>query len=259
MKRVLRVLGVLLIALGTSFTLRAHTSQTSEIASDYMLDSLYTTDSISPLMIDSLSLHTQVEEREELKQQTDKLGQGSTADEAVAKGKLVTLPRKRTVSSTKAVLFSIIPGGGQIYNRQYWKLPIVLGAYTACYYAINWNNNNLQEYATAFRDIKSQNPLDYNSWKEFLPYNANPEDYINNTSFHEQLRRGRDFYRRYRDMSIIISVAVYALVMIDAYVDAELYNFDISPNLSLTYSPTVIPASTTQMHNGYGVHVALTF
>lgn len=214
-------------------------------------------DTITPAITDSIAVAEQSTEHIESLQEIST--QSEPTSRAVAQGKLVTLPRKRVVSSTKAVLCSIIPGGGQIYNRQYWKLPIIVGAYTACYYAINWNNANLQEYATAFRDVKSKTPLDYDSWKEFLPYNAKPEDYVNNTGFHDQLRRGRDFYRRYRDMSIIVSVAVYALVMIDSYVDAELYNFDISPNLSLSYSPTVMPASSTQMHSGYGVHVALTF
>lgn len=162
-------------------------------------------------------------------------------------------------NSTKAVLFSIIPGGGQIYNRVYWKLPIVVGAYTACYYAISWNNNNLVEYANAFRDIKSDTPMEFQSWQDFVPYGANPESYVNNSAFHEQLKRGRDFYRRYHDMSIIVSVAVYALFMIDAYVDAELYNFDISPNLTLTYSPAYMPPSPLTPTSGMGIQLALTF
>lgn len=174
--------------------------------------------------------------------------------------KTVTKRKPYELNSTKAVLFSIIPGGGQIYNRKYWKIPIIIGAYTACYYAISWNNANLQEYTTAFKEIKSDRPMDFDTWKDFLPYNANPEDYINNTSFHDQLKRGRDYFRRYRDMSIIISVAVYALVMIDSYVDAELHNFDISPDLSLSYAPAVIPSpSPITQANGYGLHIALTF
>ncbi|MDD7437441.1 MAG: DUF5683 domain-containing protein [Bacteroidales bacterium] len=162
-------------------------------------------------------------------------------------------------NSTKAILFSIIPGGGQIYNRAYWKIPIVVGAYTACYYAITWNNNNLTEYATAFRDIKSDTPMDFQSWKDFVPIGADPESYVNNSAFHEQLKRGRDFYRRNRDLSIIISVAAYALFMIDAYVDAELYNFDISPNLTLSYSPAYIPPTPQTPDSGIGIQLALRF
>lgn len=160
---------------------------------------------------------------------------------------------------TKAVLFSILPGGGQIYNRAYWKLPIVIAAYTSCYYAISWNNNNLTEYANAFKDIKSDKPLEHTSWQEFLPYGAKPETYVNNTAFHEQLRRGRDFYRRYRDLSIIVTVGVYALLMIDAYVDAELFTFDISPNLTLSYAPTYMAPRPNTNESGVGIQLALIF
>lgn len=211
------------------------------------------------LAIDSLSLVTEKDKM---------IAKGDTAIVLDAKDKEVIEKSTKTTSlkkpyelnSTKAVLFSIIPGGGQIYNRQYWKLPIIIGAYTACYYAISWNNANLQEYTTAFKEIKSETPMAYDTWKDFLPYNANPEDYINNTAFHDKLKGGRDFYRRYRDMSIIITVAVYALVMIDSYVDAELHNFDISPDLTLSYAPAIIPTQTPQSQsNGIGLHLALTF
>ncbi|MDO5017651.1 MAG: DUF5683 domain-containing protein [Porphyromonas sp.] len=158
-----------------------------------------------------------------------------------------------------AVLLSIIPGGGQVYNRVYWKLPILVGAYTACYYAISWNNNNLLEYSNAYREIKSDTPMDFDSWKNFVPYGVDPETYVNNTGFHEQLKRGRDFYRRNRDLSIIVTVGVYALFIIDAYVDAELYNFDISPNLTLSYAPAYIPATPETPDSGIGVQLALTF
>lgn len=185
--------------------------------------------------------------------------QSATTEEVIKKA----LPSKKAKgfqpNSTKAVLFSIIPGGGQVYNRVYWKLPIVIGAYTACYYAISWNNNNLLDYATAFRDIKSSKPMEHQSWKDFIPYGADPKSYVNNTGFHEQLRRGRDFYRRNRDLSIIITVGIYALFMIDAYVDAELYSFDISPNLTLSYAPAYIPPTPQTPDSGMGVQLALTF
>lgn len=206
-------------------------------------------DTISPILQDSIAAEV-----------GEVLRMEASSQAAVAAMKAETKKKPYALNSTKAVLFSIIPGGGQIYNRQYWKLPIIVGAYTACYYAVSWNNANLQEYATAFKEVKSENPMQYDTWKEFLPYNANPEDYINNSAFHDQLKRGRDFFRRYRDMSIIISVAVYAIVMIDAYVDAELYNFDISSNLTLTYSPTIIPPLPQQnSSNGYGLYLALRF
>ncbi len=172
----------------------------------------------------------------------------------VSKKKEIFIP-----SPKKAVLYSIIPGVGHIYNRKYWKLPIILGGYVGCYYAITWNNNNLTEYANAYRDIRSDAPLENRSWIDFLPYNANPEDYITNSSFIDRLKRGRDFYRRNRDLSIIVSVAAYVLIMIDAYVDAELYAFDISPNVSLSYQPVVTPPTIDSPSTSYGVQFALRF
>ena len=189
----------------------------------------------------------------------DSIIQNATDEKVVEKILPSKKPKSFQPNSTKAILFSIIPGGGQVYNRVYWKLPIVIGAYTACYYAISWNNNNLLDYATAFRDIKSSTPLEHQSWQDFIPYGADPKSYVNNTGFHEQLRRGRDFYRRNRDLSIIVTVGVYALFMIDAYVDAELYSFDISPNLTLSYAPAYIPPTPQTPDSGIGVQLALTF
>lgn len=202
----------------------------------------------------------------EAEQDTLRVAQVSQTDTTMIErpAELVATPIKEKRStfqpnSTHAVLFSIIPGGGQIYNRKYWKIPIVIGAYTGCYYAISWNNANLQEYTTAFREIKSEKPMEYDTWKDFVPYGAEPESYVNNTGFHDQLKRGRDFYRRYRDMSIIITAAVYVLVMVDAYVDAELYNFDISPNLTLSYAPAYMPPTPQTPESGYGIQLALRF
>lgn len=194
-----------------------------------------------------------------LQVQVQEEGNAQPVEQAV---KLEQKKKPYDLDSKKALLFSIVPGGGQIYNRMYWKLPIIIGAYTACYYAISWNNNNLQDYTIAYRDIKSDTPLSNTSWQDFLPYGANPESYVNNISFHNQLKRGRDYFRRYRDMSIIITAAVYVLVMIDAYVDAELYSFDISPNVTLSCAPTYISPQnvvTPRTTGAYGLHLALSF
>lgn len=172
-----------------------------------------------------------------------------------------TRNRKTTFdpSPKKAILCSLIPGGGQIYNRKYWKLPLVMGAYTAIYYAITWNNTNLLDYTHAYRDIKSDKPLENTSWVDFIPINAKPEDYVNNTSFQDQLKRGRDFFRRNRDLSIIVGVGVYFLIMVDAYVDAELFHFDISPNVALQYTPMITPTIDHTSSLGHGVSLAWKF
>lgn len=162
-------------------------------------------------------------------------------------------------SPRAAVLWAIIPGGGQVYNRKYWKVPIIIGGMTALYYAISWNNNNLVEYAKAYSDIKSDDPMTNDSWIAFVPAGADPNSYRTNGSFQETLRHGRDFYRRNRDLSIIVAVGVYALSIVDAYVDAELAHFDISPELTLQATPTYIPSTTFPSSGGPAVQVALSF
>ena len=162
-------------------------------------------------------------------------------------------------SPRAAVLWAIIPGGGQVYNRKYWKVPIIIGGMTALYYAISWNNNNLLEYAKAYSDIKSDDPMTNDSWIAFVPAGADPNSYRTNGSFQETLRHGRDFYRRNRDLSIIVAVGVYALSIVDAYVDAELAHFDISPELTLQATPTYIPSTTFPSSGGPAVQVALSF
>lgn len=162
-------------------------------------------------------------------------------------------------SPRAAVLWAIIPGGGQVYNRKYWKVPIIIGGMTALYYAISWNNNNLLEYAKAYSDIKSDDPMTNDSWIAFVPAGADPNSYRTNGSFQETLRHGRDFYRRNRDLSIIVAVGVYALSIVDAYVDAELAHFDISPDLTLRTTPSYIPSTTFPSSGGPAVQVALSF
>ena len=80
-------------------------------------------------------------------------------------------------NSTKAILWAFLPGGGQIYNRKYWKLPIVWGAFMACYYSITWNNRQYQEYHAAYRDLSGPDPEHNTSWLVFAPTGTQASDY----------------------------------------------------------------------------------
>lgn len=146
----------------------------------------------------------------------------------------------------------IIPGGGQIYNRKYWKLPIFYGGFAGCAYALTWNGKMYRDYFNAYRDAANGN-LTSSNVIDLLPPN-----YLNQVSqsqLVETLRRRKDTYRRYRDLSIFAFVAVYLLSVIDAYVDAELSNFDISPDLSMHVEPAVIDTKTTLHSNNRSVGV----
>ena len=132
----------------------------------------------------------------------------------------------------------VIPGGGQIYNRKFWKLPIFYGGFLGCIYALTWNNMMYKDYSQAYLDIMDDDPGTA-SYNKFLHLGRVIDD--NNIERYKTIFKNRkDKYRRWRDMSFFVMVGIYALSVIDAYVDAELSVFDISKDLSLKVEPTVI-------------------
>jgi hypothetical protein len=152
-----------------------------------------------------------------------------------------TLEKKPFLPDVRKSLWMgiIIPGYGQILNRKYWKLPIVYGGFLGFAYAISWNGGKYQSYQTAYRDI-TDNDLTTNSFMNFLPIGRTIEDYGGVVKYTQRLKTFQDNFRRYRDLSVICTVAFYAITLVDAYVDAQLYDFDISPNISLRVQPTLL-------------------
>lgn len=135
----------------------------------------------------------------------------------------------------------VIPGGGQIYNRKYWKLPIVYGGFVGCLYAYNWNSQMYKDYRQAYLDIMDNDP-NSNSYKDFFRPGY---DFEKNKEYVKGVfKKRKDRYRRWRDLSIFATIAVYALSVVDAYVDAQLASFDISEDINLTIEP--------QIMRGYG-------
>jgi len=114
----------------------------------------------------------------------------------------------------------VLPGAGQIYNRKYWKLPILYGAAFTLGYYINFNN---QQYVYT-RD-------------SYLQVQAGKKDRYNGAYSLEQLAQLREYWRRNRDLLIIISGFTYLLNIADAAVDAHLGSFDVSDDLSLRVVP----------------------
>lgn len=148
---------------------------------------------------------------------------------------------------TKATWLAVVfPGAGQIYNRKYWKLPIVYGGFAGCAYALSWNNKMFKDYSQAYVDIMDKNPST-NSYYDFIRGVTIDEETDNR--YGPILKRKKDYYRRYRDISVFAFIGVYLLSIIDAYVDAELSNFDITPDLSMRVEPTVI---NNQRSNYFG-------
>lgn len=132
----------------------------------------------------------------------------------------------------------VLPGAGQIYNRKYWKIPIVYGGFVGCIYAMQWNNQMYRDYSQAYLDIMDDDP-NTQSYNQFL-HLGNKIDDTNIERYKKLFKSRKDRYRRWRDMSFFVLVGVYALSVIDAYVDASLSEFDISKNLSLSVEPTIM-------------------
>lgn len=160
-------------------------------------------------------------------------------------------------SPTRAVwLSALFPGLGQVYNRRYWKLPIVVGAFMGLAYGTSWNNTQLQDYSQAYRDIMDNDPST-NSYMNFFP-STTQESSLDKTWLTNTMKTRRDYYRRNRDLCIICMVGMYVLCMVDAYVDASLAHFDISPDLSVDWSPAMI-VNPTDKKVSLGLNWAFNF
>lgn len=180
-------------------------------------------------------------------------------DSLLAKAQDVLRPQYRP-DPTRALWLSLVfPGAGQVYNHKYWKLPVIYGGFLGCAYALSWNNQMLRDYTQAYLDIMDDDP-NTKSYEKMLPMNYNIQG--REAQFKEIFKNKKNYFRKYRDMSIFAFVGVYLISVIDAYVDAELSSFDISDDLSLHLSPAVFSndmgrTSVCSMARDKGVGVAL--
>ena len=137
----------------------------------------------------------------------------------------------RVTRPEKAGYLALLPGTGQIYNKKYWKLPIVYGMVGGLGYWVVYQQKYYRNFRVANDSItKSAAAL----------ANADVPDEIKNLSS-TNISNGLVFARRYRDLSILISLVGYSLQILDAVVDAHLHDFDVSDNLSLNWQPVLLP------------------
>ena len=153
-------------------------------------------------------------------------------------------------SPHKATLYSaILPGLGQIYNKKYWKVPILYLGIGITLYAVGWNTSKYNEYKggyidfTKFLEYKNQaenagipEPTS-KRYEEILEYDFDTSDARFDNWFKTRLQNGKDKSKHDRDLSYIILFGVYVLNIIDATVDAHLTNFSINDDLSMTVQP----------------------
>ena len=201
-------------------------------------------------------------------QPNDSLTQKAHSDSTVLAAATLKAPLKMKrdwsswrPSAKRALWLSlVIPGAGQIYNRKYWKLPIVYGGFVGCAYALSWNNQMYHDYSQAYMDIMDSDPQTH-SYDQFMHLGSQRTS-ENISRYQELFRLRKDKYRRWRDLSVFALIGVYALSVIDAYVDASLSEFDISNDLSLRVEPTVINNQTNRnplKGNALGLQCSLNF
>lgn len=157
----------------------------------------------------------------------------------------VAAPKKRKREHsprTATILAAVLPGAGQIYNRKYWKLPIVYGGLGALGYWAVSNGRQYQRYRKAYLYQVDDDP---NTVNDIFPNSSNNE-----------LKSLRDRYQRSLEYAVLGTVVFYALTITDAFVDAHLMSFDVSDDLSLRFTPRLAPAAFGQ---GWNAQVGLRF
>jgi len=153
-------------------------------------------------------------------------------------------------SPHKATIYSaLLPGLGQIYNKKYWKLPILYAGIGVTLYAIGWNTDQYNLYKDAYVDFVNFQEFKYQSeggtipeptskrYEELLSTDFSSTDASYDDWFKTKLQNGKDSYKHDRDLSYIILFGVYVLNIIDATVDAHFTNFNINDDLSMSVQP----------------------
>ncbi len=160
---------------------------------------------------------------------------------------------------SKAMWYSILcPGLGQIYNRSYWKVPIIYGGTAVFAYLISWQGRMYNDYSTAYYDITDNDPNTRSYERLFKNINTDNEEWKKNT-----LRKKRDSYRRYRDLCIFGVGILYVLNIVDAFVDGHLYDFSVTNDLSMRVEPVIqypgLGNGWQTEENMFGLQCSITF
>jgi hypothetical protein len=194
------------------------------------------------IVLDTIETTTPEVKKELLRQKLFQAKTGEAKFDTLDRQNSKNLPKKIFIPDpNKSVWYALLlPGAGQIYNRRYWKLPIVYGGFAALAYGIGWNGKFYNAYLKGYRDYMDNNP-NTNSFEGLVPNSSigNIKDFLENR---------QNQFRRSRDLCIIGTVAFYAITVLDAFVDAALSDFDISPNLSMKIAPTVIQTNNNAIN-----------
>ena len=168
----------------------------------------------------------------------------------------------------KATMMAVVfPGLGQIYNRKYWKIPVVYAGFGGLIYSIGYNSSNYLTYMKAYQDFTDE-IYETSSYIQLIRADPStydpvryPDTYLpSNASYYKDgMLRMVDQFKRYRDLSYIGVAAWYLISILDANVDASLFNYDISNNLDIAVAPIQLPLQGTFLGAGINVSLKVTF
>ncbi len=149
---------------------------------------------------------------------SDTLVQNTSPNEKVVDSlTLQHSPRKATIYS------ALLPGLGQVYNKKYWKVPVLYGGFALTGFFIQYNNQRFHKYNDELIARKNNDTASLNPTLVRLDDDA--------------IKSASDDFRRYRDLNVIITALIYVLNIVDAHVDAHLFYFNVDDNLSLRVTP----------------------
>jgi hypothetical protein len=145
-------------------------------------------------------------------------------------------------SPKRAALYSaIVPGLGQAYNKKYWKIPVIYVGFGALAYSFNYNQSRFVKYRTAY--------------KYRIDGDSNTVDNFVGVYSDDNLNTLQKYYHRYRDLTVIGVAVLYVLNVVDASVDAHLFSFDVSDNLSMNIQPAIINGTASAAVTGLSLKI----
>ena len=170
------------------------------------------------------------------------------AQDTVAVAKPVS--HKFKPETLRATMLAVsFPGLGQIYNRKVWKIPLVYAGFGALVYSVGFNSRGYNTYIKAYQDFTDTDPKTVSYVKLIIadPSTYDPVKFPSAyTYYKDAMLRMVDYYKRYRDLSYIGIAGWYLVSILDANVDASLFNYDVSPNLNVTLLPMQM-----SLHGGF--------
>lgn len=184
-------------------------------------------------------------------------GTVASAQKLVNADTLKVSVEKTAHSPRKATIYSaVLPGLGQIYNKKYWKVPLIYIGFGTFGYFINYNNNLYTQYRQAYSDIVDSDPNTNSFVKLNIDNHWNLNDSGQLKQFADRLKNAKETARRNRDLVIISTAAFYTLNIIDASVDANFFDFDMSDDLSFEWIPGPVYCLDQRL---VGIHCRIRF